>query len=72
MIFYTKVDGCMILYYVKIIIGDFTGLDAEQVGAQFGNMLADPVLMMAMMVIVVLLGFAVCVLCLQNVVEKIT
>ncbi len=72
MMFYTTVAGWMILYFVKMLMGDFTGLDAEQVGAQFGNMLADPVLMMAMMVIVVLLGFAVCGMGLQNGVEKIT
>ena len=62
----------MILYFVKMLLGDFDGMGAEQVGAQFGNMLADPVIMMAMMVIVVLLGFAVCGMGLQNGVEKIT
>ena len=60
MMFYTTVAGWMILYFVKMLLGDFDGMGAEQVGAQFGNMLADPVIMMAMMVIVVLLGFAVC------------
>ena len=72
MMFYTTVAGWMILYFVKMLLGDFDGMGAEQVGAQFGNMLADPVIMMAMMVIVVLLGFAVCGMGLQNGVEKIT
>ncbi len=72
MMFYTTVAGWMILYFVKMLLGDFVGLDAGQVEARFGSMLADPVLMMAMMVIVVLLGFAVCGMGLQNGVEKIT
>lgn len=72
MMFYTTVAGWMILYFVKMLMGDFDGLGAEQVAAQFGGMLEDPVLMMAMMVIVVLLGFSVCGMGLQNGVEKIT
>ena len=72
MMFYTTVAGWMLLYFVKMLMGDFRGLAAEQVAAEFGGMLADPVLMMAMMVIVVLLGFAVCGMGLQNGVEKIT
>ena len=72
MMFYTTVAGWMLLYFVKMLMGDFRGLAAEQVAAEFGGMLADPVLMMAMMVIVVLLGFAVCGMGLQNGLEKIT
>lgn len=53
-------------------MGDFVGMEAAEVGAEFGSMLSDPILMMAMMVIVVLLGFAVCGMGLQNGVEKIT
>lgn len=72
MMFYTTVAGWMILYFVKMLMGDFTGMDAAEVGAEFGGMLSDPIIMMAMMVIVVLLGFAVCGMGLQNGVEKIT
>lgn len=72
MMFYTTVAGWMILYFVKMLMGDFTGMDAAAVGAEFGGMLSDPIIMMAMMVIVVLLGFAVCGMGLQNGVEKIT
>lgn len=71
MMFYTTVAGWMLLYFMKMLMGDFTGLLAEQVAAEFGGMLSDPVLMMAMMVIVVLLGFAVCGMGLKNGVEKI-
>lgn len=72
MMFYTTVAGWMVLYFVKMLMGDFTGMDAQAVGAEFGSMLSDPILMMAMMVIVVLLGFAVCGMGLKNGVEKIT
>lgn len=72
MMFYTTVAGWMVLYFVKMLMGDFVGMEAAEVGAEFGSMLSDPILMMAMMVIVVLLGFAVCGMGLQNGVEKIT
>lgn len=72
MMFYTTVAGWMILYFVKMMMGDFAAMEAAEVGAEFGAMLSDPVLMMAMMVIVVLLGFSVCGMGLKNGVEKIT
>lgn len=72
MMFYTTVAGWMILYFVKMAMGDFTGLTATEVGTEFGNMLANPILMMAMMILVVLSGFYVCGMGLQNGVEKIT
>ena len=72
MMFYTTVAGWMILYFVKMAMGDFTGLTAIEVGTEFGNMLANPILMMAMMILVVLSGFYVCGMGLQNGVEKIT
>ena len=72
MMFYTTVAGWMILYFVKMAMGDFTGLTATEVGTEFGNMLANPILMMIMMILVVLSGFYVCGMGLQNGVEKIT
>ena len=52
--------------------GDFTGLDAAGVGAQFEGMLANPVLMAVFMILVVIGCFAVCAKGLQGGVEKIT
>lgn len=72
MMFYTTVAGWMILYFAKMAMGDFVGLDAVAVAGEFGGMLANPQLMMAMMVIVVLLGFGTCGMGLQNGVEKVT
>ena len=60
MMFYTTVAGWMILYFFKMAKGDFTGLDAAGVGAQFEGMLANPVLMAVFMILVVIGCFAVC------------
>ncbi|WP_368271270.1 sodium-dependent transporter [Enterocloster lavalensis] len=72
MMFYTTVGGWMILYFFKMIKGDFTGLSAEAVAGEFGGMLANPGLMMVFMVITVLICFGVCALGLQKGVERIT
>lgn len=72
MMFYTTVAGWMILYFAKMVKGDFTGLDTASVGGEFAGMLSNPVLMTVMMVLVVAGGFAVCGMGLQNGVEKIT
>lgn len=72
MMFYTTVAGWMLWYFVKMLKGDFTGLDAAGVAGEFNNMLADPHLMGIMMVIVVIGCFTICGFGLQNGVEKIT
>ena len=72
MMFYTTVGGWMILYFFKMIMGDFTGMSAEAVAGEFGGMLANPGLMMVFMVITVLICFGVCALGLQKGVERIT
>ena len=72
MMFYPTVGGWMILYFFKMIKGDFTGMSAEAVAGEFGGMLANPGLMMVFMVITVLICFGVCALGLQKGVERIT
>ncbi|MCI8649261.1 MAG: sodium-dependent transporter [Anaerotruncus sp.] len=72
MMFYTTVCGWMMIYFVKMVSGEFTGKTPEQVGAVFGDMLSQPLLLTIWMVIVVLLGFGVCSMGLQNGVERIT
>lgn len=72
MMFYTTVAGWMVLYFVKMLKGDFVGLDAEGVGSVFNNMLANPWLMTLMMLIVVVGSFIICGFGLKNGVEKIT
>lgn len=72
MMFYTTVAGWMLSYVVKMIKGDFVGLDAAGVGTQFDNMLSAPAPQMVWMIIAILLGFGVCSLGLQKGVERIT
>lgn len=72
MMFYTTIGGWMLLYFVKMLAGEFEGLDTKGVGAVFSSMQADPVQMTIGMVIVVLVSFGVCSMGLQKSVEKIT
>lgn len=72
MMFYTTVGGWMLLYFLKMAGGDFTGLSPEAVSGEFDSMLANPVLMGGFMAVVVLLCFGVCAMGLQKGVERIT
>ncbi len=72
MMFYTMVAGWMLYYCFKSIRGDFTGLSADMVGAEFGQMLESAPTMTFWMVVTVLLSFGICSLGLKNGVEKIT
>lgn len=72
MMFYTTVSGWMLQYFVKTARGDFAGLSAEGVAAEFGNMLADPVKLLIYMTIVVVIGFFVNSIGVQKGLEKIT
>ena len=72
MMFYTTVAGWMLQYFVKMAKGEFTGLNADGVAGEFGNMLGDPVTMIIYMAIVVVLGFLVNSIGVQKGLEKIT
>ena len=72
MMFYTTVGGWMMLYFFKMLKGDFTGMNAEAVAGEFGSMLGNPGLMGFFMVVTVLACFCVCAMGLQNGVERIT
>lgn len=72
MMFYTTVGGWMILYFLKMVKGDFTGMSADAVAGEFNGMLGNPGLMMVFMVITVLVCFSVCALGLEKGVERIT
>ena len=72
MMFYTTVAGWMVLYFLKMLKGDFTGLDAEATAREFDNMLANPAVMTFFMVIIVLICFAICAQGLVAGVERIT
>lgn len=72
MMFYTSVAGWMLQYFVKEATGTFVGKTPDEVGAVFGNMLADPVAAVVAMGIVVVLGFFICSLGVQGGLERVT
>ena len=72
MMFYTVISGWIFAYIVKMLKGDFAGLDAAGVESQFNGLVADPWVQILCLVIVVMLGFGICSLGLKNGVEKIT
>jgi len=72
MMFYTSVAGWMLHYFFLTASGRFDGASPEQVAGQFVEMLGQPLVTGGWMVLVVLLGFGVCALGLQNGLERVT
>ena len=72
MMYYTVVSGWMLDYFYKMLSGKFAGADVEAVKSIYSSMLADPDELTLWMLLVVAIGFGVCVLGLQKGVEKIT
>lgn len=72
MMFYTTVGGWMLSYFFKMAKGEFTGLSPEQVSTVFSQALSSPVQQVAWMIVVTILGLAVCSQGLKNGVEKVT
>ena len=71
MMLYTTIAGWLILYFIKMLRGDFEGLDTAGVAAEFGAVTADPVLQAVFMGLVVVLGMLICSRGLKNGVEKV-
>ena len=71
MMFYTTIAGWLMLYFFKIALGQFEGLDAQGVTAAYNQMVATPGIQVVFMAIVVVLGMLVCSRGLQNGVEKV-
>ena len=57
MMFYTVISGWILAYIFKMIRGDFAGMTAEGVKAQFDGLVADPWVQVLCLAIVILLGF---------------
>ena len=72
MMFYTVVAGWMLFYFFEFVMGNFEGLQPEQVTKHFQDMLASPTILTVTMVCVVVAGFGICSFGLQNGVERIT
>ena len=72
MMFYTMVGGWMLNYAVKMLKGDLTGMEAEQVSQKFADMLASPDELLVWTFLAIVLSFGTCALGLKSGVEKIT
>ena len=72
MMFYTTVTGWMLAYCWFSLNGQLAGLNPDQVGGYFGGFLSSPTAMVGWMGAAVFLGSAVCIIGLQNGVERIT
>lgn len=72
MMFYTVVAGWMLQYFVSTAIGKFAGLNPTQIGEAFNGMLADPLSLIIYTCIVIVLGFGICSMGVQNGLERIT
>lgn len=72
MMFYTTIAGWMLAYFYKFLIGQFNGLNTQQVGEVFAALTANPFEMTLWMVITTVFCFGVCSLGLQDGVEKVT
>lgn len=76
--FYTTVTGWMLAYFFKMLRGDFANVaqnaaEAQPIiNAQFDNLVSSPVVLTVLMAVVVVVGFLICSMGLQNGVEKIT
>lgn len=72
MMFYTVVTGWMLQYFVLMATGKFENLDAKGVADKFDGVLANEKTLLLYITIVVIVGFGVCAIGLQNGIEKIT
>ena len=72
MMFYTVVSGWMLMYVVKMLKGDFVGLDPAAVANEFGVATGTVPAQLICMVVMVLLGFTICAIGVQKGIERIT
>ena len=71
MMYYTTIAGWLLVYFIRMIKGDFVGLDSTGVANAFGSLTADVKTQTIFMALVVGLGMAVCARGLKDGVEKI-
>lgn len=70
--FYTSVTGWILYYFVSFISGNMTGITNEVSQNLFGSMLSSPAVTVGFMAIVVVMGFLILSVGLQNGVERVT
>ena len=72
MMFYTTVAGWMLYYLYASAKGAYEGMNSDQIAGFFSDLLASPGTMAGCMIIVVVLGFLILSVGLQNGLEKVT
>lgn len=72
MMFYTTVAGWMLRYFFHFILGRFENLDAAGITQEFSSMLSQPVSSVVYTLVVVVIGFLVCMGGVQKGLEKVT
>ncbi|MDO5146065.1 MAG: sodium-dependent transporter [Eubacteriales bacterium] len=72
MMFYTTVAGWMLHYFYLTATGGFEGAGPEDMDVIFNQMLSQPFTMVKWMVVVIVVGFLICSIGLQNGLERIT
>ena len=73
MMFYTTVAGWMLKFFVSTASGELVGMDTAAVENHFNvDVLGDPVSLIVYMGIVIAIGVAVCLIGVQNGLEKVT
>lgn len=72
MMYYSVIAGWILEYFIKFVKGDFVAASTDIINQEYNLMLASPVSMTAALAVVVVLGFGVCAIGLQNGLERIT
>lgn len=72
MMYYTTVAGWMVNYFVKMLTGTFKGMDNAAINQVYSDMTASPAQMVIFTVIVIVLGFLISSMSLQNGLERIS
>lgn len=72
MMYYTTVAGWMLYYCFATATNRLSGLDSAGIAEHFSNLTGSPVTLIIFTFLVIIIGFLVCSLGLQNGVEKIT
>ena len=72
MMYYTTVAGWMLYYCYATAIGKLSNLNSTDIAKHFSDLTGSPVTMILFTFIVIIIGFLICSLGLQNGVEKIT
>ena len=72
MMYYSVVAGWIINYFIRFATGKFVNATPETINAGYADLLANPGTNIAFLALVVVLGFGVCAIGIQNGLEKVS